>query len=33
MFKHIFLNENVQILLKISLKFIPEVQINNIHPR
>ena len=29
-FKCIFLNENVWILLKISLKFVPEVQINNI---
>ena len=29
-FKCIFLNENVWISLKISLKFVPEVQINNI---
>ena len=29
-FKCIFLNENVWILLKISLKFVPEVPINNI---
>ena len=29
-FKCIFLNENVQILLKISLKFVPKVRINNI---
>ena len=28
--KWIFLNENVWILLKISLKFVPKVQINNI---
>ena len=28
--KHIFLNENVRILLKISLKFVPKVRINNI---
>ena len=31
-FKCIFLNENVQILFKISLKFDPEGQINNIPP-
>ena len=30
MFKWIFLNENVWILLKISLKFVPKVWINNI---
>ena len=29
-FKCIFLNENVWILLKISLKFVPKVRINNI---
>ena len=29
-FKHIFLNENVCILLKISLKFVPKDLINNI---
>ena len=29
-FKCIFLNENVWIALKISLKFVPKVQINNI---
>ena len=29
-FKYIFLNENVLISLKISLKFIPKVRINNI---
>ena len=29
-FKCIFLNENVLIYLKISLKFVPEVRINNI---
>ena len=29
-FKCIFLNENAWILLKISLKFVPKVQINNI---
>ena len=29
-FKCIFLNENVLISLKISLKFVPNVQINNI---
>ena len=29
-FKYIFLNENVWISLKISLKFVPRVQINNI---
>ena len=29
-FKCIFLNEDVRILLKISLKFVPKVQINNI---
>ena len=29
-FKYIFLNENVWISLKISLKFIPKVRINNI---
>ena len=29
-FKCIFLNENVSILIKISLKFAPEVRINNI---
>ena len=29
-FKRIFLNENVRILLKISLKFVPKVRINNI---
>ena len=28
-FKHIFLNENVRILIKISLKFVPEGPINN----
>ena len=31
-FKYIFLNENVWISLKISLKFIPKVRINNIPP-
>ena len=30
MFKWIFLNENIWILLKISLKFVPKVWINNI---
>ena len=29
-FKCIFLNENVLILIKISLKFVPKGQINNI---
>ena len=29
-FKHIFLNQNVWISLKISLKFVPKFQINNI---
>ena len=29
-FKHIFLNENVRILIKISLKFVPKGPINNI---
>ena len=29
-FKYIFLNENVRILIKISLKFIPQGPINNI---
>ena len=29
-FKCIFLNENAWILLKISLKFVPKVEINNI---
>ena len=29
-FKCIFLNENLLILLKISLKFVPKVRINNI---
>ena len=29
-FKRIFLNENVRILIKISLKFVPKGQINNI---
>ena len=29
-FKHIFLNENVRISLKISLKFVPKGPINNI---
>ena len=29
-FTCIFLNENVWILLKISLKFVPKIQINNI---
>ena len=29
-FKCIFLNENVFILIKISLKFVPKGQINNI---
>ena len=29
-FKCIFLNENVQISIKISLKFVPKVPINNI---
>ena len=29
-FKHIFLNENVRISIKISLKFVPEGPINNI---
>ena len=29
-FKHIFLNENVWISINISLKFVPEGQINNI---
>ena len=29
-FKHIFLNDNVWISLKISLKFVPRVRINNI---
>ena len=31
-FKCIFLNENVLILIKISLKFVPKGQINNIPP-
>ena len=31
-FKWIFLNENVQIWLKISLKFVPRFRINNIPP-
>ena len=30
-FKCIFLNENVLISIKISLKFVPKGQINNIH--
>ena len=29
-FKRIFLNENIRILIKISLKFVPKVPINNI---
>ena len=29
-FKYIFLNENVKILIKISLKFVPMGSINNI---
>ena len=29
-FKYIFLNENVLILLKISLKFVPKVPVTNI---
>ena len=29
-FKCIFLNEKIRILMKISLKFVPEVRINNI---
>ena len=29
-FKHIFLNENVRILIKISQKFVPKGPINNI---
>ena len=29
-FKHIFLNENIRISIKISLKFVPKVPINNI---
>ena len=29
-FSNIFLNENVLILIKISLKFVPNGQINNI---
>ena len=29
-FKRIFLNENVEILIKISLKFVPNGRINNI---
>ena len=29
-FKRIFLNENVMIAIKISLKFVPKVRINNI---
>ena len=29
-FKRIFLNENVRISIKISLKFVPKVSINNI---
>ena len=29
-FKRIFLNENVRISIKISLKFVPKGQINNI---
>ena len=29
-FKHIFLNENVRISIKISLKFVPKGPINNI---
>ena len=31
-FKSIFLNENTRISLKISLKFVPKVRINNIPP-
>ena len=31
-FKCIFLNENVLISIKISLKFVPQGQINNIPP-
>ena len=31
-FKCIFLNENVLILIKISLKFVPKGQINNFPP-
>ena len=31
-FKHIFLNENVRISLKISLKFVPKGPVNNIAP-
>ena len=30
MFKWIFLNENAQVSLKISLKFVPKFRINNI---
>ena len=30
-FKRIFMNENVRILIKISLKFVPKGPINNIH--
>ena len=29
-FKPIFLNENIQIFVKISMKFVPKVPINNI---
>ena len=29
-FKRVFLNENIRILMKISLKFVPKVQIKNI---
>ena len=29
-FKHIFMNENVRILINISLKFVPKGPINNI---
>ena len=29
-FKRIFLNENVIVLIKISFKYVPKVQINNI---
>ena len=29
-FQHIFMNENVWISIKISLKFVPKCQINNI---
>ena len=31
-FKHIFLNENVRISIKIPLKFVPKGPINNIPP-